>query len=421
MIVNEFVQGEPMIAHRTARRRMTATLFLAQSLFSAAMIATFTLSPILAAQMSGNDSSAGLPSTLGLLGRAAAAYPIGWLMDRVGRRFGLSLGFAFSLAGMLIASWAILTTSFIWFLVGMGLFGMGRGASEQGRFVAAEVQLPETRAKAIGWIVFAGTIGAVGGPLLVPPTQRAAVQLGLLADSGPFLLGALLSAAGLLLIWIFLRPDPKLLVMEERVTSTSEAAGSRTLRQLFSSSRVLMALGSMTIGQLVMTLIMVITPLHMDHEHHGTQEISFVIMAHTLGMFGLSWLTGSLINRYGRLAIIFFGALILVLSGILAPMATSVIALALALFLLGLGWNFCFVAGSSMLSDAISAGEKGRMQGASEVVVALASGAGGLGSGAVFANGGMLAVSGVALAMVLALLAAASWYNWTGRTTMEPA
>jgi len=89
--------------------------------------------------------------------------------------------------------------------------------------------------------------------------------------------------------------------------------------------------------------------------------------------------------------------------------------------LLGLGWNFCFVAGSSLLSDSVAAEDKGRMQGAGEVVVALSSGAGSLSTGVVFASGGIISVSAIALALVLALLAGAAWYSWSSRTTLEPA
>ena len=409
-----------MDVNLTARRRLTATLFLAQSFFSAAMIASFTITPILAAQLSGNDSAAGLPSTISLLGRAAAAYPFGWLMDRIGRRLGLSLGYGFGAAGLVLSAWGIAAGSFTWFLIGVGLFGMGRGAAELGRYVAAEVQPLENRAKAIGLIVFAGTVGAVGGPLLVAPSSQWASRFDLIADTGPFWLGAVFMAVGLLLLWMFLRPDPQTLIVAESMDGEPVTASNKTLWRLFADARVLLALSSMAIGQLVMVLIMVITPLHMDHQQHGTQAISLVIMAHTLGMFGLSWMTGGLIDRYGRIAIMFVGAFILVVSAIMTPIVSGVPLLALALFLLGLGWNFCFVAGSSLLTDSIAAGDKGRVQGAAEVIVALSSGAGSLGSGPVFAGGGMIAVSGVGLALVLLLLAGGAWFSWSRRTALGP-
>jgi MFS family permease len=191
------------------RRRITITLFLAQSFFSAALIASFTLLPILGAQLSGSDSAAGVPSTVSLLGRALAAYPIGWLMDRVGRRIGLSFGYAAGTVGLALATWAILAGSFLWLLVGVGLFGMGQAASELGRYVAAEIQVPARRAKAMGWIVSAGTIGAVGGPLLVEPSGSLVARFGLMDSAGPFVAGTVLTAVGLGLIWTLMRPDPK--------------------------------------------------------------------------------------------------------------------------------------------------------------------------------------------------------------------
>jgi MFS family permease len=341
-------------------------------------------------------------------------------MDRVGRRLGLTLGYGFGVAGMVLSAWAIFAGSFGWFLIGVALFGMGRGAAELGRYVAAEVQPVENRAKAIGLIVFAGTVGSIGGPLLVAPSSQLASRLDLLADSGPFWLGALFMAIGMVLLWAFLRPDPQTLIVSEEFDGKSVTASSTSLWRLFADAKVLLALGSMAIGQLVMVLIMVITPLHMDHQAHGTQAISLVIMAHTLGMFGLSWLTGGLIDRYGRITIMFVGAFILLVSAIMTPLVSGVPLLAVALFLLGLGWNFCFVAGSSLLTDSVAAGDKGRVQGAAEVMVALSSGAGSLGSGAVFAGGGMIAVSGVGLALVLLLLAGGAWFSWSRRGMLEP-
>jgi predicted MFS family arabinose efflux permease len=255
----------------------------------------------------------------------------------------------------------------------------------------------------------------VGGPLLVTPSGQWASRFDMLADTGPFWLGAGFMVIGLLLLWALLRPDPQTMIVIDTEDGQAVQASDTPLWRLFADAKVLLALSSMAIGQLVMVLIMVITPLHMSHLQQDTQAISFVIMAHTLGMFGLSWLTGGLIDKYGRLAIMFIGAFILVVSAVMTPLVTGVPLLATALFLLGLGWNFCFVAGSSLLTDSVAAGDKGRVQGAAEVLVALSSGAGSLGSGPVFAGGGMTAVSGIGLALVLLLLAGAAWFSWSRR------
>lgn len=402
---------------QSIQRRITATLFLSQSLFSAATISAFTLTPILAATLSGSDSLAGLPATVLMLGRAAAAYPLGWLMDRTGRRRGLTLGFLLTSAGLAISALAVVWGLFLALCVGAVFIGMGRAASEQARFAAAEVHLPAQRSSVIGTIVFAGTIGAVGGPLLVAPSGWFVAQFGLSRDAGPYVAGTLLMLLAAAMIFSLLRPDPKILgalvggdaSVEGGEPAHNKTVGGRPLRQIFSLEPVQLAVAAMVIGQLVMTLLMVITPLHMRHHEHTNQAISGVIMAHTLGMFGLSGVTGRLSDRLGNVPVIVIGALILVGASLLTPLSVQFSVLAAALFLLGLGWNFCFIAGSSLLSDALDPQERGRVQGASETMVALASGAGSLGTGTAFAAGGIFAVTSVGLAFALALIAATVW------------
>jgi MFS family permease len=113
------------------RQRITVALFAAQSLFSASTIAAFTLTSIIAVDLTGLDSRAGWPTTVTLLGRALLAYPLGWLMGRVGRRLGISLGFAIGVAGALISAVSIVIGSFFWFLFGAALIGGSRAVIEQ--------------------------------------------------------------------------------------------------------------------------------------------------------------------------------------------------------------------------------------------------------------------------------------------------
>lgn len=396
------------------QRRLIATLFVSQSLFSAAQIAAFVVMPIISVELSGSATSAGLPSTFFLLGRAAAAYPAGWLMGRLGRRIGLSLGFLIATAGAILSVLAIGWISFAVFSLGALFGGMGRGVSELARYAAAEVQTPDKRAKAIGLIVFAGTVGAIVGPLLVVPSSHLAVRLSLDPQTGPYIVAALLTWVSFVLIFIFLRPDPMLIGRalspgdEGTIIDPVEKA-QRSLGQIFGGWPVRLALLAMVIGQLVMTLLMVITPLHMNQAQHDTQAISWVIMAHTLGMFGLSGVTGWLIDRAGQSIIIAAGALVLASSAIIAPLTSTVPGLAVALFLLGLSWNFCFIAGSSLLSSSLRPDERGRTQGASDTMVSLASGAGSLSTGFIFALGGMTAISAVGLSFALLLLGATVW------------
>lgn len=410
------------------RRRISGALFADQSLFSAAVILSFTLTSIIAADLSGSDSAAGLPTTVTLATRAALAYPIGWLLDRFGRRLGLSVGYVAGLAGSLVAAWSIINGSFIGFLAAAAFLGGARASSEQSRYVAAEVYPSGSRSKVIGWIVFAGTLGAIGGPLMVQPSTTLAQSAGIEAFAGPFLVAALMMAVAVLVTLVLLRPDPqeigRQIADSEREVIDGELvaeAPARPLREIFNGALPLLAVAAMMIGQLVMTMLMVITSLHMIRNDHDTGAISLVIMAHTLGMFGLSGLTGWLVGRLGRLPMIAGGAAILIAACLLAPVSTEVPLLALALFLLGLGWNFAFVAGSSLLSDQLLSAERGRAQGAGEMAVAIGSGLGSLGSGLIFDAGGIQSVSLVGLGISLALLVMVGWVGLFRRPVAQAA
>lgn len=406
----------------SVRQRLTAVLFTGQSFFSAGMIATFTLMAIIAADLSGNVATAGIPSTLTLLGRAFAAYPIGVLMDKAGRRIGLSVGFGLALAGCVIAIWAIIAGTFIGFCLGAAFMGMGRAATDQSRYVAAEVYAADKRAKVIGFIVFAGTIGAVFGPALVTPSLSIAQLIGLPEMTGPFLIGILLYFLGLIITFFLLRPDPKMIgaLVDSAEHHTTQTAPARPLTKIFQQPTVILAVAAMIIGQLVMALIMVITPLHMDHQSHSTTSISFVISAHTFGMFALSGVTGWLIDRFGRIPLIIVGALVLIAASLLTATSTTVGTLAFALFLLGLGWNFCFIAGSSLLSDSLFASERARTQGLSEMLVALAAGLAGLLTGVLFDSAGITAVSAVALGFSLVIFGFLLLYGLSKRQIKQP-
>ena len=332
-------------------------------------------------------------------------------MDRFGRRLALSSGYSMAIVGSIISVLAITSGNFLIFLLGALFLGMARSAGDQSRYVGAEVFTLSRRAKVIGIVVSAGTVGAIFGPLLVPLSTSWITRIGLPESSGPFIVSSILMVYATGAVFFFLRPDPKELgqdIADHEAAQNLESidnltAERRPLREIFAAPMVQLAILAMVLGFFVMAVLMVITPLHMDRAAHGTSAISAVIMAHTLGMFGLSWLTGGLIDRFGRIPMILAGTAILGLSCILAPLSLQVPILGLALFLLGLGWNFCYVSGSSLLSDALAAQERGRAQGASEALVAIGAGLASLSVGLVFAQGGYLLVSIIALILTLLL------------------
>lgn len=386
-------------------QKITLTLLASQSLFSAAFIISFTVGSIIAVELAGgNERWAGVPSMLVLAGGATIAYPMGQLMDRIGRRRGLAMGFLLGITGTLLAGWAVVIRSLPLFLVGMLCLGLNRGTNDLGRYAAAEANPLHKRARAISWVVFGGTVGSVAGPILVDWVSRWAEAFSLPALSGPWFGAAFFLTISLILINIFLRPDPLAIAKEfadhEPANTTSSAAG-RPYRDIFKHPYLKIATGAMVFGQLSMVTVMTITPVHMHGHHHTLAAISWVIMAHTFGMFGLSFVTGWLVDKLGQMRIIGLGSLMSAAACLLAPLWDHAFWLALSLFLLGWGWNFCFVAGSALLTSILGRAEKGRVQGLTDAMINIASGVGSVGSGLVFASFGFLLMSWLSIAIAL--------------------
>jgi predicted MFS family arabinose efflux permease len=268
---------------------------------------------------------------------------------------------------------------------------------------------PARASNAIATVVFAGTIGSVLGPFFNTPAQAFATQAGVNPLAGPYFLAAVLAAVALAITFIMLRPDPSTLSRHREAQMPVNDQVKKSLRELFSSPTVQLAVVALAISQLVMTMIMIVTPLHMTHLHHSTRAIEWVIAVHILGMFALSNVTGKLVVRFGAFFMIAMAGIVLGAAAILAPLAQNEWTLGAALFLLGLGWNFGFVSGSALLANSFSGPDKGQAQGASETFVAAASAAGSFAIGPSFAWGGYVAVSMLGLAFVLAMMGALFW------------
>ncbi|MFN8451618.1 MAG: MFS transporter [Anaerolineae bacterium] len=401
---------------RSTSNRLLYTLFAAQSLLSASNIAVYTLLAIVAAQLAGTESAAGLPSSTLTFSQALSAVPVAMIMGRFGRRIGLSLGYAASMLCGVVGIIAITQGSFVLLLASAALAGMGRASGDLSRFAAGEMFPEAERARMIGRIVFAGTIGAVVGPILVTPSGRLMELLGLPPDIGPWAGMVVLCGLATLITFFLLRPDPSkmaLALADSNAESTEDTpqTPARPLSVLLRIPKVQLAIIAVLVSQTVMVVLMVMTPLHMEHHNHGRDAISMVIAAHTLGMFGFAPVTGYLIDRFGRIPMLIVGALTLVAAALLAPIAVTEFSLAAALFLLGLGWNFGYVSGSSLLADALQGEERARVQGVNDSLVFFAAGIGSLSAGTLFATGGFDAVSTAGLALVVALLGLIVWFN----------
>ncbi len=386
-------------------RKITAILFAQQSLASAGFIAAATLNSIVGKELSQHANWAGVPTAVYLLAGAFSAYMWGYVYDAIGRRNGLTTGLTTGVIGSCVTFYSIAVHSFPIFLGGMVLMGIANSAVTLGRFAAAEVNKPEHRGQAISNVVIGGTVGSVIGPFVAGPAGSLVGSWGIDELAGAYLVAAILFAIGAMVVFSGLRPDPREIgkqiaeqFPETLVTHTHE----RGLFEIFRQPAALVALLAMVLGQMVMVLVMVITSLHMREHDHGLTDISAVIASHTFGMYAFSIISGRLADKWGRGTVILIGSSTLIVACIAATISPDVLPLGVALFLLGLGWNFCFVAGSALLADQLSPAERARTQGFNDLLVGLASALGSLESGFIFASLGynMMAYVSAAVALI---------------------
>ncbi len=401
-----------------ASRRIVGSLFAVQSLSSASIIAMATVFSIVATDLTGNSSLAGVPNALVQLSGAFAALVWGRLWDRLGRNAGLSLALLLGLAGATLSAVAVQSQA-IWIL-GIGILGLGaaRAGAQLARFIAAEVSPAERRGSAISLVVWGGTIGAIGGPLLVSPSSRLAVNLGLDGMAGPIGVAVPLLMLATAVARLGLRPEP--LEISRAIEADSQKASltpvaARPLQILMRIPGVVVAVVTVVLAQAVMIMVMTITSLHMRDLGHSLGDISLVFSAHTLGMFAFAPLSGRLADRFGRAPVMVAGGLIILLSAIVAPASPAVGVLMAGLLLLGLGWNLCFVGGSALLSDQLSPAERSRTQGANDLLIGLASGLGSLSSGVVYSGLGYGTVNLIGAVAIAVALALSSWWLLAGR------
>ena len=397
-------------------RKITLVLFLSQALSSAGFIAAFTVNALVAVDLTGRTAMAGVPGALYVLGQACGAVIWGLSMERLGRRRALAFGQVIGVIGSTIAMAAVVDRSFAFFLGGLVLVGVARSAVDLGRFAAAEVHLPAERGRAISNVVLGSTVGAVFGPLLVGPTGQLALGAGFAELAGPYGVGCGVLALAAALIFSGLRPDPRDIGRELALAHPESAPvqTTRSLAEILRQPGVVVAMVSVVFAQLVMMVPMSITSVHMKAHEHPLTAVSLVISAHTLGMFAFSIISGRLTDRWGRGPVIILGSAVMILSCLMAAPSISLLPLLAALFLLGLGWNFAYVAGSTLLADQLSPGERAKTQGCNDLLLNLASAASQIGSGVIYASGGFGIMGLAAAAAAVVPLVLAIWWQVAG-------
>ena len=392
------------------RRRTVWSLVAGVALGSTGYIAATTVATIVARDISGDTAWSGAPGATVVLGAAVGAVVLSQVMVRRGRRTGLAAGYGIGVIGAFVATLAVVVASLPILLVGTLLIGFGNASNQLSRYVAADLYPSDRRASALGTVVWGATVGAVIGPNLAAPAATFAASLGLPGLAGAYLVPVIFVGAATVLTLVSLRPDPYELAdissRHDRPGAERNAAGS--LRSVLSRPNVPVAIVALVAVQVVMVLIMTMTPLHMTDHGHDLAAVGIVLSGHSFGMFGLSPISGRLSDRFGSVPVILAGLAVTAGAAFLAAVAPpdGGTLLFIALFLLGYGWNLGYVAGSALLTQDLSLAERTRLQGLTDALIWSSAAAASLGSGLVVAAAGYatLGLLGAGLVVVPILL-----------------
>ena len=387
-------RADQQILHRrhneqVPRRRAMAALLISAALMNGAMAAASAVSTIAAAGQLG-AAWAAVPNCAGIAGTGIGAVAMTYAMRRWGRRAAFVLGYAAAGLGGGLAAAGAAGQNAAALTSGMLLLGLGNAGAQLSRYAAAEMYPAQQRARAIGALLWAAAAGAVGGPLLMAPASTAATMLGGAAMTGPFLFAALATVAAA----IAAASLPPLRV--------AAAATPLPLRALGAAPAAKPALTVMLTGQVVMVAVMTATPLAMHMGGQGLGAVGIVLSAHTFGMFALSPLTGWLADHFGSRPVMLGGLAVLTAATTLAAASGELPSpRTAALFLLGYGWNLCFIGGSAHLARDLPVQERARIEGAVDGGVWAAAAVTSLSSTALLAASGYAGLSAVAGVLVV--------------------
>ncbi|MHC2833618.1 MFS transporter [Bacillus sp. F9_6S_D1_P_5] len=378
-------------------KRTLLIVSISQMFGGAGLAAGITVGALLAQQMLGTDAYAGLPAAMFTMGSAVAAFFVGKLSQKYGRRVGLAGGFIVGGLGAIGVVMAALTNSIILLLVSLLIYGAGTATNLQARYAGTDLANKKQRATAISITMVMTTFGAVAGPNLVGVMGRFAHSIGIPELAGPFILSAAAFILAGLVLFVMLRPDPLLIAnMIETYKQEHTYKGQPVIEEAIENKRgITVGAIVMILTQVVMVAIMTMTPVHMGHHGHGLSAVGLVIGFHVGAMYLPSLVTGMLIDKIGRTTMSIAGGVILLAAGVIAAIAPSdsLILLIVALSLLGLGWNLGLISGTAQIVDATIPSTRAKTQGKIDVFIALAGASGGAMSGMVVANSSYASLS----------------------------
>lgn len=384
-------------------RKNVFLLSLCQGLYLISAVTGITFAGLVGQMLADNPLLSTLPIAIMTVGTASSTIPMSMLMKRIGRKGGFWIGAGAGAGSGALASFAILQADFWLFCFAMLFMGVYQATTQYYRFAAVESAPVNYVSRAVSFVLLGGVISALIGPKLAVASRDLLAPV---EFAGAFLVAAGVSALALVPIAFLKIPRPK----EEATTE-----GARPLSVIMRQPAFVAAVLNAATSYGLMVLVMTATPLAMTACAFPIADTGSVIQWHVLAMFVPSFFTGTLIHRYGVLTILYSGMALFGLSAAMALTGIELFNFGGALILLGVAWNFLFVGGTTLLTEAYRPSEKAKTQGINEFIVFAAAATGSFSSGGLFNMSGWDAVNYGMAPFLVTTLAATLWYHKSRR------
>lgn len=414
------------------RTRAQAKLISAQLLSGAGIASGYAVGGLLAEEITGKTSMAGIAQMSVILGAGLIAYPLAVLAGKTGRRTALTLGFGIGALGATVVLLGVAFQFLPLFMLGMMLCGSATASGLQARYAAVDLVDPANAGRAMSLVVWATTVGSVLGPSFTAPGAHLGAALGMNELAGPYLIS--MTAFGLATLVAStltkkIKPGASEAVPEstEHSDPTDQPPTMKlgpALRFALARPVPLFAMVTIIAGQMMMTNVMVMTPVHMDHQEFSLGAIGIVVSVHIAGMYALSPVFGWMADRWGPGTVIAGGVFVFATAitlGVIDATAevSSMILLSTALIFLGIGWSMFLIGGSALLTASVPRHAKVTLQGASDAAMNLGGALMAAMAGPVLEAGGFLWINMMATVVLLITLSfsirAVPFMRWPGR------
>jgi predicted MFS family arabinose efflux permease len=383
--------------------RNVTLLALCQVIFVCGQTTLFFVGGLIGYKLAADKALATLPVSAVILGTALMTIPASLVMRRIGRRAGFMGAAVIGLIGLLISALALYQAHFWLLCAGALTVGFYNAFCQYYRFAAADVATPVFRPKAISLVMAGGVVAGVVGPSLAVHSRYLIPDIEYLAS---YLLLAVMSVSVFALV-SFVR-IPRLSEAERKDTG-------RPLLEIMAQPKFIAAAGASMIGYGIMALLMTATPLAMIAFEHPVDDAGYVIQWHVVGMFAPSFITGHLIVRFGLVKIMLTGAMLLLASIVAALLGLAVWNFVISMFLVGVGWNFLFIGGTTLLTEVHTAAERAKTQAAHDFMVFATTAAGSFLSGQLLFRLGWDQVNLMALPFIVGVTVLIIWYAFVRR------